>query len=59
MREDNVENWVHDHAYGVLLTIEVLWVGGFLAVFVFYFFIRRWAKKQPKQKDVPLDTLRK
>lgn len=41
-------DWVHQHAFGVLLTIEILWVAGFLAVFVVYFFIRRRLKKQPK-----------
>lgn len=50
-----MENWVHSHAHGVLLTIEILWVAGFLAIFVIYFFIRRWVKKQPKQKQAPLD----
>lgn len=40
-----LEDWVHAHAHGVLLTIEILWVGGFLAVFVFYFIMKRWFKK--------------
>src|SRR3569833_1628369 len=54
MGEGNVEDWVHAHAHGVLLTIEVLWVGGFLAVFVVYFFVWRWFKKQPILLPAPL-----
>lgn len=53
-----MEDWVHAHAHGVLLTIEVLWVGGFLAVFVVYFFVRRWFKKQPKQPPAPQDSVK-
>lgn len=42
-----LDDWVHAHAHGVLLTIEILWVGGFLAVFVFYFIMKRWFKRHP------------
>lgn len=51
-------DWVHQHAFGVLLTIEILWVAGFLAVFVVYFFVRRRLKKQPKPPgaDASKDT---
>jgi len=51
-----MEDWIHAHAHGVLLGIEVMWVGGFLAVFVVYFFIRRWVKRQPKQIDSRKDA---
>jgi len=46
-----IEDWVHDHAFGVLLGVEILWVGGFLAVFVLYFLLKRWVKKQAKPAD--------
>lgn len=46
-----IEDWVHDHAFGVLLGVEILWVSGFLAVFVLYFLLKRWVKKQPKPTD--------
>lgn len=44
--------------YAVLLTIEVLWVGGFLAIFVAYFLIRRhFARtKPPAARDEPPDN---
>ena len=51
-----MEDWVHAHAHGVLLGIEILWVGGFLAIFVLYFLIKRWAKKQPKKPEEPKDS---
>lgn len=46
-----IEDWVHEHAFGVLLGVEILWVSGFLAVFVLYFLLKRWVKKQPKPTD--------
>ncbi len=49
--DKGLEDWVHANAHNVLLGIEVMWVGGFLGIFVLYFFIKRWVKKQPKQPD--------
>lgn len=40
------EDFIHAHAKGVLLTIEVLWVAGFFAIFVVYFIIKRRIKKK-------------
>lgn len=40
------EDWIHAHAYGMLWAIEVMWVAGFLAVFVVYFMVKRWIKKK-------------
>jgi uncharacterized membrane protein len=40
------ESWIHAHAHGVLLAIEIMWVAGFLAIFVFYFMIKRRIKKK-------------
>ena len=29
-----LEEWVLEHMYGVLIGVEIMWVGGVLAVFV-------------------------
>ena len=41
-----LEDWVLAHMHGVLIGIEIMWVGGFLAVFVVYFVIWRGIKKK-------------
>jgi Na+/melibiose symporter-like transporter len=40
------DDWFHAHAHGILWAIEVMWVVGFLAVFVVYFVIKRRVKKK-------------
>jgi len=40
------DDWFHAHAHGILWAIEVMWVAGFLAVFVVYFVIKRRVKKK-------------
>jgi beta-lactamase regulating signal transducer with metallopeptidase domain len=37
---------MHAHMSGVLWAVEVLWVAGFLAVFVFYLILKRRIKKK-------------
>ena len=39
-------DWIHAHAHGVLWAIEVMWVAGFLAIFVVYFIIKHRIKKK-------------
>lgn len=47
-----MEEWLLENMYGVLLTIEVLWVAAFLAIFLAYFLIRRhFAKQKPRPPD--------
>ena len=43
-----LEEWMLEHMYGVLIGVEIMWVGGFLAVFVVYFLI--WRGIQNKKK---------
>ncbi len=40
------EDFLLDNMHSVLVFIEVLWVGGFLAIFVVYFLIRHHIKKR-------------
>jgi hypothetical protein len=40
------DRWFQAHMHGVLWVIEVLWVAGFLAIFVFYFIIKRRLRKK-------------
>jgi hypothetical protein len=40
------DGWIRAHAHGLLWAIEVLWVAGFLAVFVVYFVIKHRIKKK-------------
>ena len=43
-----LEGWMLEHMHGVLIGIEIMWVGGFLAVFVVYFWIWRGIQKKKK-----------
>ena len=44
-----LEDWMLEHMHGVLIGIEIMWVGGVLAVFVVYFWI--WRGIQEKKKS--------
>ena len=47
-----MDDWLTRHMHGVLLTIEVLWVSGFLMVFVVYFIIKyRLRRKKAQARD--------
>ena len=43
-----LEEWMLEHMFGVLIGVEIMWVGGFLSVFVVYFWI--WREVQKKKK---------
>jgi len=45
-----MEEFTNDQVLGVLLAIEVMWVAGFLAVFVIYFAIK-WRIKKKRQTE--------
>lgn len=49
-----MRDWLEPHLFGVLLGIEIMWVAGFLAVFVIYFAIRLKIKKDKKMRDKSL-----
>ena len=44
-----MDDWLTRHMHGVLLTIEVLWVSGFLMVFVVYFIIKYRLRRNKSQ----------
>ena len=50
-----MEDWLVRHMHGVLIGIEVLWVAGFLFIFVLYFMIKRRirARKGSADRDTP------
>jgi len=35
------DRWLHEHMGNILVGIEIIWVGGVIAVIVFYFIIKR------------------
>jgi uncharacterized membrane protein YdjX (TVP38/TMEM64 family) len=45
-----LEQWVEENIFGVLLAIEIMWVGGFLAIFVAYFAVKWHFRKARKEK---------
>lgn len=52
------DGWMHAHMSSVLWMVEVLWVAGFLAVFVFYLMIKRRIKKKKTaaaEKNKPIE----
>lgn len=50
-----MDDWLIRHMHGVLLWIEVLWVAGFLAIFVLYFVIKHRvrAARRDAHKSAP------
>jgi len=54
----SADDWMHAHMSSVLWMVEVFWVAGFLAVFVFYFMIKRRIKKKKAaiaEKNKPIE----
>lgn len=35
-----LEQWVEENIFSVLIAIEIMWVAGFLGIFVAYFWIK-------------------
>jgi len=50
----NIEAWVLENMELVLWTIEILWVGGVLAIVVLYFSIK-WHIRKKKKKNEKLE----
>jgi len=46
----DIEGWVLDNMESVLWIIEILWVGGVVAIFVVYFSIKLHIKKKKANK---------
>lgn len=51
-----LEDWMLEHMHGVLIGVEIMWVGGFLAVFVVYFWIWRGIQKKKKAAQGTAET---
>ena len=47
-----MDAWLKANMHDVLIGIEIVWVGGFLAVFVIYFLIWRGIKKRKAVRRV-------
>ena len=43
-----MEDWVVRHMHMVLIGIEILWVAGFLSIFVVYFLIKRRVRAEKR-----------
>ena len=52
------EEFLLENMHGVLIFIEVLWVGGFLAIFVIYFLVRRHFKKKRRAEEAEAQARR-
>ncbi len=50
----DIEGWVLDHMEGVLWAIEILWVGGVVAIGVLYFSIK-WHIRNKKKETKKLE----
>jgi uncharacterized membrane protein len=46
-----MEKWLLDNMFGVLIAIEVLWVGGFIAVIVALFVVKRHFRNRARVKN--------
>lgn len=51
------DDWLHAHAHGMLWAIEVMWVAGFLMVFVVYFLVKRQVNKKKRENSKPEEPL--
>lgn len=47
-----MDDWLTKHMHGVLLTIEILWVSGFLAIFVLYFVLKNRVRRKKLQQEM-------
>lgn len=45
-----LERWVEENIFGVLVAIEIMWVAGFLGIFVAYFAVKWHFAKARKAK---------
>jgi len=52
-----MDDWLVKHMHAVLMGIEILWVAGFLSIFVVYFLIKRRvrANKRASAEQAPTD----
>jgi len=48
-----MEQWLLDNMFGVLIAIEILWVGGFIAVILALFVIKRRFRDKARQAGDP------
>ena len=51
------DDWFHAHAHGLLWAIEVMWVAGFLAIFVVYFVVKHRIKKKKAEAAMKKKTI--
>ena len=51
------DRWLHEHMSGKLITIEIIWVGGVVAIIVFYFIItRKLHNKRAEEQSAKMTT---
>ena len=43
-----MEDWLVRHMHAVLIGVEILWVAGFLSIFVVYFLIKRRVRAEKR-----------
>lgn len=48
-----MDDWLHSHMAAVLLGIEIVWVGGVVAVFLLYFVVKWYFSRAPRQPEQP------
>lgn len=46
-----MDDWLNRHMHSVLVGVEILWVAGFLAIFVVYFMIKRRVRANKRAAD--------
>jgi hypothetical protein len=45
------DRWLHEHMSSILIAIEVIWVGGVIAVIAFYFIMKKKLRKKKEEKQ--------
>ena len=44
------DRWLHAHMSNILIGVEILWVGGVIAVIVFYLIMKRKYRKKKEEQ---------
>ena len=44
------DRWLHEHMGNILIGIEIFWVGGVIAIFAFYFVMKRKLHKKRERE---------
>ena len=45
------DRWIHEHMGSILIVIEIIWVGGVIAIIAFYLIMKRMLRKKKVEEQ--------